>query len=213
MLIPEIMACCIGLAFPHTRPDPDPCSPLASSAGPCILAALQRQILDKLREHEQGIDKEVEEIIGERRRCREVMVSGRHWCRGWRVQGLLAGGRREALPDSAMLQLHPPLITPPADLTQPRCHLCLPQEQAYQRMTGVKKAQWEKNNTFYTNRSFSREVRKVRLLWMGGGGLGGEADQCGEQQCSACLLATSHRTSNEPASNVSATCLPSDHSQ
>ena len=81
------------------------------------------------------------------------------------MQGLLAGWRREALPDSAMLQLHPPLRTPPADPT----HLCLPQEQAYQRMTGVKKAQWEKNNTFYTNRSFSREVRKVRLLGMGAG--------------------------------------------
>lgn len=36
---------------------------------------LQRQILDKLREHERGIDAEVEEIITERRRCREVMVS------------------------------------------------------------------------------------------------------------------------------------------
>ena len=37
---------------------------------------MQRQILTKLREHERDIDREVEEVIAERRRCREVMVSG-----------------------------------------------------------------------------------------------------------------------------------------
>jgi len=37
----------------------------------------------------------------------------------------------------------------------------LPQEEAYQRMSSLKKAQWEKNNTFYSNRSFSRDIRKV----------------------------------------------------
>lgn len=35
-------------------------------------------------------------------------------------------------------------------------------EGAYQRMTALKKAQWERNNAFYTNRGFSRDVRKVR---------------------------------------------------
>ena len=37
----------------------------------------------------------------------------------------------------------------------------LAQEEAYQRMSSLKKAQWEKNNTFYSNRSFSRDIRKV----------------------------------------------------
>lgn len=37
----------------------------------------------------------------------------------------------------------------------------LPQEEAYQRMSALKKAQWEKNNSFYSNRSFSRDIRKV----------------------------------------------------
>lgn len=37
----------------------------------------------------------------------------------------------------------------------------VPQEEAYQRMSALKKAQWEKNNTFYSNRSFSRDIRKV----------------------------------------------------
>ncbi len=56
------IACCsAGSILP-------PPLPLASH---CLL---QRQILDKLREHERGIDAEVEEIITERRRCREVMV-------------------------------------------------------------------------------------------------------------------------------------------
>lgn len=32
-------------------------------------------------------------------------------------------------------------------------------------MNGLKKEQWERNNAFYTNRSFSRDVRKVRLMW------------------------------------------------
>lgn len=40
----------------------------------------------------------------------------------------------------------------------------LPQEEAYQRMSSLKKAQWEKNNTFYSNRSFSRDIRKVRHM-------------------------------------------------
>ena len=40
--------------------------------------------------------------------------------------------------------------------------LSLPwQEQAYGRLTGMKKAQRAKNNAFYSNRSFSRDVRKV----------------------------------------------------
>lgn len=36
------------------------------------------------------------------------------------------------------------------------------QEQAYQRLSSLKKEQWSKNNLFYTNRSFSRNIRKVR---------------------------------------------------
>lgn len=28
-------------------------------------------------------------------------------------------------------------------------------------MSGLKKAQWEKNNAFYSNRALSREIRKV----------------------------------------------------
>ncbi|KAI7839935.1 hypothetical protein COHA_006329 [Chlorella ohadii] len=85
---------------------------------------VQRQILDKLREHERGIDAEVEEIITERRRCREVM------------------------------------------------------EEAYQRMSSLKKAQWEKNNTFYSNRSFSRDIRKM----VAEGRLEEARDACAEQQ-------------------------------
>jgi hypothetical protein len=61
-------------------------SELADSLKECEgeLAALrqemdvQRQILDKLREAERRVDAEVEEIIGERRRCKELVVG----CRG-----------------------------------------------------------------------------------------------------------------------------------
>jgi hypothetical protein len=44
---------------------------------PNILSSMQRQILDKLRDSEKGIDKEVEEVIAERRRCKELMVGTR----------------------------------------------------------------------------------------------------------------------------------------
>ena len=62
------------------------CLPLASplticTALPAPHCVPQRQILDKLREAEKGVDKEVEEVIAERRRCRELMVSE------WRVSG------------------------------------------------------------------------------------------------------------------------------
>lgn len=46
---------------------------------------VQRQILDKLKEHEQAVGKEVEDVMGERRRCKELMVrlerkgGGRGW--------------------------------------------------------------------------------------------------------------------------------------
>lgn len=36
------------------------------------------------------------------------------------------------------------------------------QEQAYQRLNALKKEQWSKNNMFYGNRGFSRNIRKVR---------------------------------------------------
>ncbi|KAI3430638.1 hypothetical protein D9Q98_005231 [Chlorella vulgaris] len=68
---------------------------------------VQRQILDKLKEHEQAVGKEVEDVMGERRRCKELM------------------------------------------------------DGAFHRLSAQKKAQWEKNNAFYTNRAFSREVRKL----------------------------------------------------
>lgn len=64
-----------------TRPLPAPRHPHACLSNPppppspCSL--LQRQILDKLREHERGIDKEVQEIIDERRRWRDKMVRAR----------------------------------------------------------------------------------------------------------------------------------------
>lgn len=48
--------------------------PASAAPPPLPPAAPQRQILTKLREHERDIDREVEEVIAERRRCREVMV-------------------------------------------------------------------------------------------------------------------------------------------
>lgn len=60
----------------------------------------------------------------------------------------------------------------------PRPPWCL-QEQAYQRMTEAKKEKWEKNNTFYSNRGLSRDIRKVGGLWMGewmDGWMGGWVD-------------------------------------
>lgn len=68
-------------AAPRPTPAPDThthaslVSALPLLLPPPALAPLQRQILDKLREHEKGIDAEVEEIIGERRRCREVRAA------------------------------------------------------------------------------------------------------------------------------------------
>jgi hypothetical protein len=44
------------------------------------------------------------------------------------------------------------------------------QDAAFHRLSAQKKAQWEKNNAFYTNRAFSREVRKVGAEAERGGG-------------------------------------------
>ena len=46
-------------------------------------------------------------------------------------------------------------------------------------MTEAKKEKWEKNNTFYSNRGLSRDIRKVGGLWMGewmDGWMGGWVD-------------------------------------
>jgi hypothetical protein len=144
----------------------------------CVpLSVLQRQILDKLREAEKGVDKEVEEVIAERRRCRELMVSE------WRVSGCTPAAaparvlrcRCSAWPccsayavlccavhcivcPSSVIYLY--LFFMPG-LRLPLLFLPL-QEQAYGRLTGQKKEQRAKNNIFYSNRSFSRDVRKVR---------------------------------------------------
>lgn len=57
-------------------------------------------------------------------------------------------------------------------------------EEAYQRMSALKKAQWEKNNTFYSNRSFSRDIRKM----VAEGKLEEARDACAEQQDDAVAL-------------------------
>ena len=178
----------------------------------CILyrlSVLQRQILDKLREAEKGVDKEVEEVIAERRRCRELMVSQcarqlhaccraglPRWCLGHCCR-CSAGPCCSALLCYALrcCDVHQLSCVPSLGVLPLCCLACacsglpplpsLPrQEQAYGRLTGMKKEQRSKNNIFYSNRSFSRDVRKVRrdggLGWAGLGlkQIGGRGRGC-----------------------------------
>ena len=153
----------------------DPSPPSLPPRSPAS-SALQRQILDKLREHERGIDAEVEEIISERRRCRDVMVRRPppgH--RGWPRRAGAGAAQGGAVPAAAGAGAGPACWAAPAarlrvPITKLRRHNCFTpapapalalQEEAYQRMSALKKAQWERNNTFYSNRAFSRDVRKV----------------------------------------------------
>lgn len=74
---------------PLPAPTPDLPAPAPAPAPSPAVSLLQRQILDKLREHEKEVDKEVQEIIDERRRWRDKMVRAAGAPRGCGAAGLV----------------------------------------------------------------------------------------------------------------------------
>lgn len=125
---------------------------------------------------EQALDREVEEILAERKRVKELLV-------GWWWASHAGSGRGEGR-GTARLQAAAAAGAGRSGCGQPAAELsgsCVAvQDEAYSRVSELKSMQKAKNDEFYGNRRFSRSIREV-------GGQRGEHGQHQKAMGGLCL--------------------------